>query len=333
MVKDNCCLPTRQTNAKVCAPPVAAAKKRNSHAASTDNGSLTVVGIAAAQGLIGTNQPVIELDQEAPLRSTRIEPFWIDATAVTNARFAAFVQATGYQTQAEMLGDSFVFIGLLADKVDLESSVAMAPWWQLVKGANWHQPAGPDVPIDALVDHPVVHVSWHDACAFAAWSGGRLPSEAEWEHAARGALGDVSYPWGNRCPNDDDFFPCNIWQGIFPTFNAVKDGFFATAPSESFQPNGYGLYNMVGNVWEWTADDFAFAAGKYGNDAQPKAAFKVCKGGSYLCHASYCQRYRIAARTPNSANSATGHTGFRLVYDQAPAQRGQTMTNTHKVCA
>ena len=166
-------------------------------------------------------------------------------------------------------------------------------------------------------DHPVVHVSWRDATAYARWIGGRLPSETEWEHAARGGLGDVPFPWGEAEPNDTDHFPCNIWQGQFPKTNTGADGHLDTAPAQSFAPNGYGLFNMVGNVWEWTAEPFRIRSQKKAarqRQAQMKG-YKLTKGGSFLCHQSYCYRYRIAARTGNSPDSTTTHTGFRVVWD------------------
>lgn len=262
----------------------------------------------------------MEIDEEAPFRSVKLRPFCIDTTAVTNARFAKFVQETGYKTEAEIFGNSFVFANFLADKTDLENAVSTAPWWRLTEGACWHRPAGSGMDMPALPDHPVVHVSWHDAQAFAKWAGGRLPTEAEWEHAARGGRGDTIYPWGDTPPDDTNFFPCNIWQGRFPEINSAKDGYTATAPAKSFAPNGFGLYNMVGNVWEWTAQSFKVRSLKKSirQIHADKAGFKICKGGSHLCHASYCHRYRIAARTANSAESATGHMGLRLVYDSPP---------------
>lgn len=282
--------------------------------------NLSIRAIEGTKGFIGTNMPIFEADEEAPFRSVKLKPFWIDTTAVTNARFAQFVQETGYKTEAETLGNSFVFASFLTGQTDTGKAVSTAPWWRLKDGACWHRPAGDNPDITSLPDHPVVHISWHDAIAFARWAGGRLPTEAEWEHAARGGLGDARYPWGDTAPNDTDFFPCNIWQGQFPQIDTGKDGFIGTAPAHAFQPNGYMLYNMVGNVWEWTAQSFKLRSLKRGlrQTHAGKQGFKICKGGSYLCHESYCHRYRIAARTANSSDSSTGHTGFRLVYDRPP---------------
>ena len=275
------------------------------------------VSVPGGQGLIGTGRPLLPDDGEAPLRRTRIRPFQIDAVAVTNARFRRFVENTGYLTDAESMGDSFVFFRLLPDNMPPGRAVAAAPWWRAVEGANWAEPLGPGSANDCLPDRPVVHISWNDAQAFAHWAGGRLPTEAEWEHAARGGLGDARYPWGDREPNDVDFYPCNIWQGRFPENNLALDGFAGTAPVRAFMPNGYGLYQMVGNVWEYTSQPFkSRSLRKTAKRAHAgKTGFKLLKGGSFLCHASYCHRYRIAARTGTSADSTTSHQGFRLAYD------------------
>ena len=242
----------------------------------------------------------------------------MDATTVTTARFAAFVAATGHVTDAERLGDSLVFEGLLPKGAPPSRAVAEAPWWRMIEGASWRLPAGPGGG-DALPDHPVTHVSWNDATAFARWAAGRLPTEAEWEHAARGGLGDVPFPWGAQEPDDHDFLPCNIWQGRFPDLDTGRDGYAGTAPARSFAPNGYGLYNMVGNVWEMTGDLFKVRSLKKAVIAAHagKKGFRLSKGGSFLCHRSYCYRYRIAARNSTSADSSTSHLGFRLVYDAA----------------
>ena len=276
-----------------------------------------VVEVPGGIAMVGTNSPVLEIDGEQPLRTTKVRPFLMDKTTVTNKRFADFVDATGYITEAERLGDSFVFAGHLASEIGPTRAVAAAQWWRQVDGANWRSIHGPGSEHAWRPDHPVVQVSWNDAVAFAAWAGGRLPTEAEWEHAARGGRGDERFPWGNREPNDIDYFPCNIWQGNFPTNNTGRDGYETTVPARSFEPNGHGLYNMVGNVWEWTSQSFKVRSLKKAvrTAHADKGGFKLLKGGSFLCHRTYCYRYRIAARTGNSPGSTTPHQGFRLVYD------------------
>ena len=276
------------------------------------------IEIPGGRGFLGTDNPYHDIDEESPLRQNKQKPFLMDAHAVTNSQFSEFVDETGYVTEAEKLGDSFVFAGFLPQDTPFTQALHDVPWWRMVKGASWRVPFGPEVKELPKANHPVVHASWHDAMAYANWSGGRLPLEAEWEHAARGGLGDVMFPWGNDAPNDQDYFPCNIWQGRFPTQNTAKDGYIGTAPVDAYKPNKYGLFNMVGNVWEWTAQDFKVRSMKKSAKATHagKEGFKIVKGGSFLCHISYCYRYRIAARTVNSPDSATSHTGFRLVYDQ-----------------
>lgn len=275
-----------------------------------------VVDIPGGTALLGTNAPVFPDDGESPLRRKKVTAFRMDATTVTNARFEAFIAATGYQTDAERFGDTLVFQGLLPKGYPPTRAVADVPWWRVVPGASWREPCGPGTG-QCTPDHPVVHVSWNDARAFAIWAGGRLPTEAEWEHAARGGLDDVPFPWGREEPNDDDFQPCNIWQGRFPHHDLGLDGYRGTAPARSFAPNGLGLYNMVGNVWEMTCEPFKVRSLKRSVAARQagKKGFKLSKGGSFLCHKSYCYRYRIAARNSTSADSSMSHTGFRLAYD------------------
>ena len=195
--------------------------------------------------------------------------------------------------------------------------MAAAQWWHRVEGATWAAPNGPGSEADCDPDHPVVQISWNDARAYAAWVGGRLPSEAEWEQAARGGLGDVRFPWGMAEPDDTKTLPCNIWQGRFPEVNTGADGYITTAPARSFRPNGYGLFNMAGNVWEWTGEPYRLRSMRREARAQMAArkGYKILKGGSFLCHRSYCYRYRIAARIGNSPDSTTTHQGFRVVFD------------------
>jgi formylglycine-generating enzyme required for sulfatase activity len=275
------------------------------------------VRIPGGKALVGTRQPEIPDDGEDPLRTVRVKPFWIGATTVTNAEFAEFVSATGYVTEAEKWGWSFVFWMQVPQDIGPTQGVVGFEWWRRVDGANWRSINGPGTESDAwLPEHPVVHVSWNDAQAYARWVGGRLPTEAEWEHAARGGLGDVRFPWGDREPDDEEFQPCNIWQGRFPEENSGKDGFVTTAPAMSYEPNGYGLYNMVGNVWEWTSDIYRIKSLKkqVRQRLNRMQGYRLSKGGSFLCHASYCYRYRIASRSGNSPDSTTTHHGFRIVW-------------------
>jgi len=272
------------------------------------------VAIPGGAGLIGTSTPELPDDGEAPVRKTRVKPFLIGATTVTNAEFAQFVDATGYTTEAERFGWSFVFWKDVPDEMPATDGVSGVEWWRRVYGARWDRVDGRDAPDP---DHPAVHVSWSDARAYAAWVGGRLPSEAEWEHAARGGRGDVRFPWGDQEPDDTSHFPCNIWQGRFPNQNDGTDGYLGTAPAASFAPNGYGLFNMVGNVWEWTADPYRVKSLRKSvrERLSRMRGYKLLKGGSFLCHRSYCYRYRIAARSGNSPDSTTSHQGFRIVWD------------------
>jgi len=237
-------------------------------------------------------------DGEGPSRLVEVAAFQIDACAVSNARFAAFIAATGYCTVAERLGWSFVFAGLLPDDFPPTRGAAAAPWWREVEGADWCHPDGPQSTTEGRETLPVVHVAHADAAAFAAWAGKRLPMEAEWEKAARGGLEGKRYPWGDEEVPDGQH-QCNVWQGIFPSENSIDDGYYGLAPVDAFPPNGFGLHNMVGNAWEWCADWF------------DEDAHRIIRGGSHLCHPSYCWRYRNAARSASTPDSTTGHVGFR----------------------
>lgn len=278
----------------------------------------TTLNIPGGRAEIGTDAPYIDADGEGPRRTIKLKPFRLGLTSVTNSQFATFIEATGYVTEAEQFGWSYVFYQHVQG-ADETAGVVGAEWWRRVDGAYWRVPFGPGSTLEGRDEYPAVHVSWNDAMAFAAWAGGRLPTEAEWEHAARGGLERPIYPWGNRHPNDKDFTPCNIWQGSFPDHNTAIDGFAGLAPARMFEPNGYGLYNMSGNCWEWTAENFRVrslkAVAKAANERAKQTGLKLLKGGSHLCHSSYCHRYRIAARTGNTPDSTTGHIGFRLAFD------------------
>jgi formylglycine-generating enzyme len=254
-------------------------------------------------------------DGETPVHQVELAPFSIDATSVTNADFARFADATGYRTEAETFGYSAVFhLALAAEPDEVMGPASGTPWWVGVRGADWRHPGGSRSDLDGLDDH-VVHVSWNDAVAYSKWAGRRLPTEAEWEYAARGGLDGARYPWGNELIDDE--WRCNIWQGEFPHTNTEEDGYLTTAPVRTFQPNGYGLWQMVGNVWEWCADWFGPRYYKFSPAENPPGpslgAARVIRGGSYLCHDSYCNRYRNAARSSNTPESSMGNAGFRTV--------------------
>lgn len=262
---------------------------------------LRIVGLRGGSFLMGSEDPLTyPEDGEGPVREVDLAPFAISATTVTVAQFAAFVAATGHRTDAEIHGDSLVFAGLV-DEATLSRSprVAPTPWWVQVTGATWLRPAGPGSdPVSAdRAGHPVTQVSRRDAEAFADWAGVRLPSEAEWEFAARGGLVGKPFPWGSVL-EPDGVSRMNTFPGTFPD---GPTGPVGTMSAEAFAPNGYGLYNMTGNVWEWTSDVFSH------DDHRP-----VLRGGSYMCHDSYCRRYRTSARTAATADTSLGHMGFRL---------------------
>lgn len=259
-------------------------------------------------------------DGEAPAHEVEVDPFTLDATPVTNADFAAFVAATGFRTEAEEFGYAAVFyLALAADADDIVGQPQQTPWWLGVRGADWAHPAGPHSTVEGLEEHPVVQVSWNDAAAYCAWAGRRLPTEAEWEAAARGGLASRRYPWGDEW---GDRHRCNIWQGSFPTVNTREDGWLTTAPVRTFDPNPYGLWQCVGNVWEWCADwwDAGYYARSPGrNPKGPHAGSqRSMRGGSFLCHDSYCNRYRNSARSSNTPDSSAANIGFRTAGSGPP---------------
>ncbi|MFN2538405.1 MAG: formylglycine-generating enzyme family protein [Mycobacteriales bacterium] len=255
----------------------------------------SLVDVPGGGFLMGYEGPLANQGEgEGPVRRVELPAYRIAPTTVTNQQFAGFVRATGYVTEAERSGWSFVFSSLVSDEQAVRGRVSGAEWWCAVTGATWRTPHGPGS--EPLPNHPVVHVSADDAEAYCAWGGTRLPSEAEWERAARGGLEGAIYPWGDKLtPGGQQ--RCNIWQGEFPVRHTGRVG---TQPVKSFKPNGFGLYQASGNVWEWTASPWE------GSDR------RVRRGGSYLCHASYCNRYRVAARDSSHPADTTGNIGFRV---------------------
>ncbi|TVT29254.1 formylglycine-generating enzyme family protein [Salinicoccus cyprini] len=274
-----------------------------------------MVLIPGGEFLMGSDDEDVNIeDGEGPVRKQTVSSFLIDRYAVSNRQFEEFVSATGYRTDAEKFRWSFVFHLFLSEVVSQNvTQVPMgSPWWRVVEGADWRHPEGPDSTIESRTDHPVVHVSWNDAMAYCEWSGRRLLTESEWEYAARGGLEQNRYPWGNELTPEGEH-RCNIWQGRFPETNLESDGYAGTAPVDAYQANGHGLYNMSGNVWEWCSNAFHESVNvpAFQLTEQPRSM----RGGSYLCHDSYCNRYRIAARTSNTPDSSTGNTGFRCAMD------------------
>jgi formylglycine-generating enzyme required for sulfatase activity len=285
--------------------------------------------------------------EEAPRRGVRVDSFWIDETPVTNRQFARFVEETGHRTLAEIAPDPADYPGMAPEMaqpgsllfqktphpVDLND---FSQWWTFSFGADWRHPFGPGSALDGLEDHPVVHIAYADAEAYAKWAGKSLPTEAEWEFAAKGGRDDAEFAWGDELAPDGAML-ANYWQGQFPYANDLLDGWERTSPVRSYPANGHGLFDMIGNVWEWTRDWYALP--KVDQRRKPKGACcmpsnprgaretdsfdpctpqirigrKVLKGGSHLCAPSYCQRYRPAARHAQPVDSSTSHIGFRCV--------------------
>jgi formylglycine-generating enzyme len=284
--------------------------------------------IPSGSFLMGSNDFYPE---ERPAREVVVRAFWIDTYPVTNAAFRRFVEATSYQTVAEQPLDPAEFPGVDPAALVPGALVFRKPtqpvrladpgnWWVYVAGANWRHPEGPQSTIAGREHHPVVQIAYADALAYAAWARKRLPLEAEWEYAARGGLHGIAYAWGNELHPKGRIF-ANTWQGQFPWQNLILDGYEGTSPVGSFPANGYGVYDLIGNVWEWTSDPFIAANADTANCCGPHdpdaraAGQRVIKGGSYLCAPNYCQRYRPAARQGETIDTATNHLGFRCVMD------------------
>jgi formylglycine-generating enzyme len=277
-----------------------------------------MISLTGGKFLMGSEDAQINpQDGEGPVREVILDPFQMNPYPVTNDDFAQFVQATGYRTEAEVYGWSFVFWSHLPKQRFnelVEDTVANAPWWCKVRGAQWSAPFGPGSTASDRGQHPVVHITWSDAQAFCRWSGLRLPTEAEWEYAARGGLTQKLYPWGDKLRPEGQY-RCNIWQGEFPNHDAGEDGFTGTCPVKTFPPNGFGLYSMTGNTWEWCTDWFSptfhVSASRENPQGPPEGDARVMRGGSFLCHRSYCNRYRVSARSSNTPDSSASNLGFR----------------------
>ena len=271
---------------------------------------------------MGTENPEgFPADGEGPVRRVTVDSFFMDRYAVTNENFTEFTKATGYKTDSERFGWSCVFQGHISKDLYpnvVEDTARGIEWWCKVPGSDWQHPEGPHSSIGTRRHYPVTHVSWADCTAFAKWAGKRLPTEAEWEYSSRGGLEQKIYPWGDELTPGGKHL-CNIWQGEFPMADSGDDGFTAPGPVNSYEPNGYGLYTITGNAWEWINDWFHPAwhvtATKKNPVGPPTGARRVMKGGSYLCHKSYCNRYRVGARTSNTPDSATTNISFRCVRD------------------
>ena len=312
--KKPCCGPHTEARKSQCSERITERSRR-----SPKDGMVRLDG---GPFLMGTDYAeAFAQDGEGPVREIELSPFWIARRPVTNKDFELFVRETGYVTEAENFGWSFVFwshIPKLRFSELVEDTVAAAPWWCKVPGASWNAPEGPTSTLHHREDHPVVHVSWNDAIRYCEWSGQRLPTEAEWEYGARGGLVQKLYPWGDKLrPNGEH--RCNIWQGEFPKHDTAEDGYRGTCPVDAYPSNGFGIYSMTGNTWEWCSDWFCstfHASGSRENPQGPRNGdSKVMKGGSFLCHKSYCNRYRVAARSSNTPDSSTSHMSFRCALD------------------
>ncbi|WP_176084698.1 formylglycine-generating enzyme family protein [Martelella sp. HB161492] len=315
-----CCGASRAGPAPAGDPYLAAA--RDVPHASPDTRSALRAGLIDIPGGIfemGTRKSRFPDDLDAPRRKVKLSSFLMSPLTVTNADYARFIAETGYETVAEVEGWSYVFHLLLADRNRYPVHPPGLSWWRRVEGASWCQPEGPGTDWRDRHDHPAVHLSWYDCLAYVTWAGLRLPREAEWERAARGGLKNRKFPWGNTLVPEGGF-AMNTWQGEFPITNTAEDGYVGTAPASAYAPNAYGLYNMTGNVWEWVHDSYGpRSAPGLMPEIDPTGPEdghqKIQRGGSFLCHESYCDRYQVHSRNRNDADSSTSNCGFRVAAD------------------
>lgn len=313
----NCCAPEPSESVARSERSVVGSPKSACHSEGNVGLQLGLIGLLGGDFTMGAPAHDGTAEEcERPEHQVRLAPFAVARYAVTNDLFADFVRTTGYQTTAEFFGWSFVFGGLLPHDFPPTQGIATAPWWRRVDGADWRHPEGPHSNIIGHDNHPVVHVSCHDAVAFCNWSATRLPTEAEWEYSARGGRLRQRFPWGNDLEPGGEH-RMNVFQGTFPEHNTAADGWVGTCPVDAFEPNDFGLHNVTGNVWEWCSDWFSSEAYRLDRSDNPSGPLegtqRVIRGGSYLCHRSYCERYRVAARSANTPDSTTGNIGFRVV--------------------
>ncbi|HEX4232510.1 MAG TPA: formylglycine-generating enzyme family protein [Bryobacteraceae bacterium] len=311
-----CCAPTRRHAETLLSSQAASAKRLRVAHGSTEN----MILLDGGRFLMGSEGPdTIAADGEGPIRNVLLDSYYLDRYPVTNESFHDFVRNTGYETEAEKFGWSFVFAGHLDEDSNTSGRVNGLRWWLKIDGADWRHPEGPDTSLANKETFPVVHVSWTDAAAFAAWAGKRLPTEAEWEFAARAGFEQKRFPWGDDLTPDNQHL-CNIWQGEFPYLDTGEDGYAGVAPVDAFPPNRFGFYTITGNVWEWCSDWFSPDHHEMATRVNPigplSGKARAMRGGSYLCHASYCNRYRVSARTANTPDSSTTNIGFRCARDK-----------------
>jgi formylglycine-generating enzyme required for sulfatase activity len=313
-----CCVPSVRRAEVLEESRFRAQKRRKARKGSTD-GMLKLDG---GKFLMGADHPRgFPADGEGPVRQVTLDPFYIDASPVTVDQFQYFASKTGYITESERFEWSFVFHRQVPEgqyREVVEDTVLNHEWWCKVPGANWRHPEGPGTDVKGREGHPVTHVSWNDALAYAEWAGKRLPTEAEFEFAQRGGTEQMTYWWGEELEPGGKHM-CNVFQGEFPATDTAEDGYAGVAPVDAFPANPYGMQQSIGNVWEWVADwfspDYHITATHHNPVGPAQGSGRVMKGGSYLCHESYCNRYRLGSRTSNTPDSATTNLGFRCVRD------------------